>query len=377
MKMKTVNTIFVVLFMLMLLAPLVCIDVSGGGISEQENRVLASRPAMGALLTNPSDFVKRFDRWFSDNIGFRERLIRFYQLQNSMQNQVQYMEGEFVYLIGEQGHRYFAELNGMLIRRFQGKYPLSDERASALVDWLNQTKQSLDAKNIPFMMMLCTDKETIYPEYYPKAIHRGPGPTELERITAYLHEHTNVEVFNTRECLWSQKNNFLLYNKATGDLGHYNEIGAYFSYVELMKHIQPHYPAMRSFALEDIDISYDESGSPSVAVKAEAPFKKLGADFFDGVDVLRPFTWENEAYENADLSLPTILFLRDSYASHNEKRFLMNYIPHHFGRTILIYYRNIKYLDAYIAAYEPDIVVFEAGERMLYWFCDILLGTSS
>jgi hypothetical protein len=205
----------------------------------------------------------------------------------------------------------------------------------------------------------------------------GVVTIQLDIITAYLQEHTDVDVFNIRQALLAEKNNYLLYplvdnwTAAPRDIAHYNEIGAFFAYRELMKHINIYFPEIIPYELDDVDISDDRIETPNVSLKSGTTYRKLDTTFFDDVDVVRPFTNENEAYENEEPDLPVILFLRDSYAA---EWYIGKYIAQHFGKTIMIRWTNIDHFEEYLAKYKPDIVVFEAAERGLIDFADSIAG---
>lgn len=373
MKAKIISVIFIFAFTLMLLIPTTFVDFNGGGVSEKENRMLASRPYLSKLGLSPSEFVRKFDDWFSDNVGFREYLIDCYKnTWTKLENNVQYTDGQYVMLIGEQGHHYFAYTDGWMISKFQGKPFVSEEQLQGLVNGLNQAKHYLDERGIPLIVMFCVDKETIYPEFYPKSIKRGPEPIQLDIITDYVTAHTDVDLFTIKDCLFSAKKEFPVFDKV-GDvsiLSHYNEIGAFFAYQELMKHINVYMPEIEAFLIEDIIITYADRGLyqniPDVRLKQDVTYKLLEADFFDDVPLGNPS--QGIAFENKDCSLPTILLLRDSYAGGGT--FLSRYIPEHFGKTILIHRANMEHLKNYIERFQPDIVLFESAERELSGFAN-------
>jgi hypothetical protein len=335
--------------------------------------MLANHPPVSDLKNHPGDFIRSFDVWFKDSTGFRERLIKLYQVidKNKWLNAVvRYTDGQYVYIIGEQGHHYFAG-GGELIFKFQGKQFLSDEQLSGIAGKLEEVKTYLDSKGIPLVVMFCTDKESVYSEYYPKSIKRGPEPIQLDIITNYLQEHTSVDVFNIRQALLAEKNNYPLYLVSSGDLTHYTEIGAFFAYRELMKHINKSLPEIVSYELSDIDIIYNEKEIPTVSLKTEKSYKKLDTSFFDDVELFRPFTWENRSYENINPNLPTILIFCDSYASEN---LIGKYFAQSFGKAIFIHFLNLGYFEEIINWYKPDIVVFESAERQLGWFANCVIG---
>jgi len=368
MREKISQIIFLIIFMLMILVPVMFIDLSGGNVSEQENRILATRPAISTMSHSPSDFIEQFDDWFSDNVGFRESLISMYRMIEEAGNPIQYTDGQYTYLIGENGHRYFAHTDGLLISKFQGKQFLSDDQLHGLSKGMKKIEQELEERNIPLIVMIPPDKESVYPEYYPKEIIRGPEPDQLEIITEHLNENINATVYNCRQRLVDEKENYLPYNKAVGDLSHYNKIGGFFEYIELMEQINIYFPDIKPYTIEDVNITYDEDNIPSVLLKQETTCKKLESNFFDGVEMVRPFGNRNKAFENSDQTLPTILFICDSYAG-----IFADYVVPHFSKTILLHNENVEHLEEYLDSYKPDIVVFESAERELQGFANNII----
>jgi hypothetical protein len=363
--MRVFNCGFIVLFMVMIMLPLVFLDLSSDRISKEENRMLAERPKLADIKRQPETFIQNFDTWFKDSTGFRKQLIYLYQLidKNKWLNAVvRYTDGQYVYLIGKKGHHYFAHVDGFLIPKFQGKQFLSDEQLANMANKLEEVKTYLDKNGIPMVVMFCADKESIYPEFYPKSIKQAPEPIQLDIITNYLQKHTNIDVFNIRQALLAEKHNYLLYHKIdtmafSGDFAHYNEIGAFFAYRELMKYINIYFPKLVPYELNDVVISYDEKERPIVSLKTEILYRKLDPSF----------TWEDEIYQNTNNNLPVMLCLRDSYF---DERLVGKYLAQHFGKVIFIHWFNINKIEEYIIQYKPDIVVFESAERELRGFAN-------
>lgn len=372
MQTRTVNIFFIVAFMLFLLVPLFCMNFAGGGVSQEENRVLAARPPVSELAQKPAKFVADFDAWFADNVGFRENFISLYNQLDKIETQGQYQQGIYTYLIGLEGHHYFAGVDAVLTKKYQGTAVLSDETLSKLAAKLEEVNAYLAERDIPFIMMICTDKETIYPEYYPKTIIRGPEPIQLEVVTTYLQEHTSADVFNIREALLAQKENYMIYGKDAGDLSHYNQIGAFFAYQELMRHTRTYFPEMATLSMEDLSISNDERNVPAVSLKDGYSYTQLDDSFFDAMELERPYVGENQAFQNEGASLPTLLMIGDSFGW--QPGFLTTYLPQHFGTTIFLHFKNIARFQQYLDAYQPDIVIFEAAERGLSYFATSALS---
>ena len=372
--MRIFNSVFIVLFIAMLSLPLIFVDLSSDRVSVKENRMLAERPKLVDMKNHPVRFIRKFDAWFKDSTGFREQLVGLYRAINTnewLNNQ--YAEGHLVFLIGEEGH-HFVVRPGQL-KKYQGKQQvLSNDQLQNMAGKLEEVNKYLDSKGIPLILMLCADKETIYSEYYPKSIKRGPF--QLDMITDYLQEHTSVDVFNIKQALLAEKSRFLLFPlvdhiSSSVDYAHYNQIGAFFAYRELMKHINIHFPEMTPYKLNDIEINYDEMGTPFVSLLAEIVHNKLKTTFFDDNTYLDHIPPEFEAFENNDQELPIILLIGDSYAGY---QYIRKYIAQHFGKTIYIRWTGLNHLEVYINQYKPDIVVFESAERELGKFANSVIG---
>ena len=73
---RKIKTIFVVLFLVMLVVPLMNTNLKKNQISEAENRVLAQFPDIykddGQFNKNFND---QFEHWVNDNIGFRSNMV--------------------------------------------------------------------------------------------------------------------------------------------------------------------------------------------------------------------------------------------------------------------------------------------------------------
>jgi len=356
----------------MLALPLVFVDFSSEKVSVQENRMLAEYPKLADIRNKPETFVQEFEAWFKDSTGFREELLSLYKAVNKKRtnNIIQYTDGQYTFLIGEQGHHYFAYEGGWMISKFQGKKVLSDRQLSSMAAKLEEVKTYLENKGIPLVIMFCTDKESIYPEFYPKSIKRGPEPIQLDQITSYFQENTSVDVFNIRKALLEEKETYLLYVVSQGDLTHYNQIGAFFTYRELMKHINIYFPQITPYEPDDIDISYDKIGIPDVTLKSGFTYQKLDSSFFPDLDPNQFSTKKIIVYENINSDLPVILFFSDSYSSED---FIGKYFGQHFRRAIFIHYSNIRRFKEYINLFNPDIVILESAEREIRVFANFVI----
>ena len=295
-----------------------------------------------------------------------------------LEGSVRYRGVEGVILEGTGGHRFIVDGNGEHIKRFQGMPILPEAEMQTFAQNLSGLKQSLDAKGIPLILMFCTDKETIYPEYFPAVITRGNEPLPIDIVTDYVRGQTGIEVFNIRNALLAAKaNGYLVYDRVgvVHSLAHYNEYGAYFAYRDLMAHISwKLYLAVQPLTLDKIDRYYIlpdiAPSNPSLQILEPVTFERLGEEFFAAVPsplAAAPDT----AFRNEDASLPSLLLFRDSYGGSGD--YITRYLPMHFRETVLLHWSNIQLFDAYVEHFQPDIVVIEVVEREITTFYKSLL----
>ena len=380
MKVRVLSAIFAVVFVLILLIPLLFTDLSSGNISKWENRRLEPFPTMTNLLHRPAAFIWQFNAWFTDHVGFRGESFGLYRKLMHLARGAHFQEGAYMILIGNEGYHYCFGYHGLQISRYQGASILSDEALKGLSEGLLAAKHYLDEKSIPLIVVFCPDKDEVYPEYLPKSVVRGPEPTQLDVITEFAKSYTGLDVFNTKECLLTAKDSQLVFDK-DGDLymlTHWNEIGAFFAYQDLMKHIQAYMPEIETVPIEDTEITYaDRYGFPNIPdirLKQSKSFRQLGAEAFADVPIAPSIYYDYDVvYENDNPALPTLLIMRDSYVGDTytgEYNFWCRYLPQHFGKTIFIHHRNMNNFDSYVAYFRPDIVIFQATERELGYFSE-------
>jgi len=358
--MRVFNGCFTVLFMAMLVLPLVFTDLSSDRVSTEENRMLAERPHISDIKSHPGTFIRVFDVWFKDSTGFRKQLISLYKKTDDIFGQSFYLDGTSIVLIGKEGHHFHTHYN-QLLPIYQGKRWLDDTQLSELSNKLNKINKYLSERNISFVVMLCANKESVYPEFYPDFVIKGLEPTSLDVVVEYISAHTNIDFFCIKERFLQEKRNYLLFPKTGNiwELCHYNETGSFIAYNELMKHIKRYFPNLEPLTLDDVDITYLINGSSNVTLKHERNYEQIEARFIDGAI----------EFENKDSSLPTLLLFRDSYAD-----FFSNYLPQHFCRTIMHHWNTLGRFEEYIDLYKPNIVVFESAERGIPDFTKSVIG---
>ncbi len=354
------DIVFIVIFFLLLLLPLIYADFRGGTRSAWEGRRLAKFPPTHSLVSNFGDFAGKFDAWISDNIGFRYPMINALEYFYREILKSHYMEGSRLVLVGREGHFFNTGNNKQILSAYQGKRWLSEEQLHRLSVKLNDVKRYLDSKGIVFVLMLCPDKDSVYPEYYPVSVVRGPEPIPLDSIAEHLRSNTRIDVFSVKERLLDEKRKYLIYPKkgTRTELLHYNSLGAFFAYQELMKHIGAHFPELSPFSIDDVDVTYLENGSATVVLKDAQFYKRITRGSASG------------EFDNSNSpSLPVCLMLHDSYAPY-----FTDFLYHSFQKTIRHHWNFIERLERYVDSYAPDVVIFEVSEHKIPLFAKAVIA---
>ncbi|MDR0220124.1 MAG: hypothetical protein LBI54_01810 [Lachnospiraceae bacterium] len=366
MNKKFVQIIFIALVSAVTALPLFFIDLTPNQVSEREKRKLQELPTVTDVAPDLSptekavQLAREAESFVEDRIGFREELINIGQDIQNIAEPIERTDGGYVYLNGREGHKFFAYNNGWLIDKFQGTPLLSEDEQQVVAAVLNYIASYLRERDIPLIIFFCPDKDSVYPEYYPVIYKQADPPIPLDAVTNYMREHVKADVYNIKDTLISYKEKYLVYNKAEGDLEHYNSIGAFIEYQELIKHMQVYFPDMKALSFDDVTISYDEDGIPYVKMNNVSGISALGAEFF--ADLPPSSSWHYAGFVNDNASLPTALFIRDSYYDYGGYGY---FTAANFHYSIGIHYRFVANFKEFVEMYKPDVVVIEVAERQI------------
>jgi hypothetical protein len=341
-----------------------------------ENRMLKEFPTFadhpeldaGEKLIN---YAWDFEAYVKDRVAFRAQFVGIGKQIRDFVKPVVYREGQLVYLNGRENHKYYAGMNGWLIEKFQGKPLLTAEQLQKLSAGLNNIADYLGERNIPLIIIICPDKDSVYPEYYPEIFKQAVAPIPLDIVTDYLNSNVNASVYSSKDELIANKEQFRTYNKSEGDLSHYNSVGGFIEYQELIRHLKEYFLEMEVLSFDDVDISYNENGDQIAEIKDTSRIRQLEATFFENIPAeIRPVFRtgiEINGFENDDSSLPTALFMADSY--------YLTYgifVAANFHLSVGIHYDYIEHFTEYLDLFQPDVVIIQVAERAIPDFADII-----
>ena len=112
------------------------------------------------------------------------------------------------------------------------KYNFTEKELEKAKNNLIHFRDELKKKNIDFIFMVCPDKQSIYFEYMPDYIKRKSIKSGTDIFVEYIKNNTDIKVVYPKEELLKYKDKYQLYYKYDT---HWNNLGAYIGYSELMK----------------------------------------------------------------------------------------------------------------------------------------------
>lgn len=222
-----IDIVFLAVFCLLILLPMS--HISTQEKSTQENRMLARKPVLFEKNGLNQKFGEQFEEWFNDHFFGRQELLNFYDKVNRVR-----LQGNHRALIALDGWLFYKGDNG--IRNFQNLDLFSAEDLDNITQYLTDIYNWTRKNKVDFYFVICPDKSKIYGEYIlPMGKSYPNSASRANQLISHLREHTDIPVIYPYDALHANKENGLLYWKNDT---HWNELGGYIGYQEVMKPIQ-------------------------------------------------------------------------------------------------------------------------------------------
>lgn len=180
----------------------------------EEKRLKAQIPKFNIENLKNGLFMEQFQKYFNDNFGFREALIKInntinYNLFNSTNNNK--------VIIGKNDYLFYADY----LEGYDKRSLLTDEEVSEIVKNIRTFQTELEKKGIKFLFVIIPNKSTIYPELMPFTCKKC-----AYNYTRFLNElnKQNVSHIDLTPSLSNYKNTYSIYYKRDS---HWNYTGAF------------------------------------------------------------------------------------------------------------------------------------------------------
>ena len=361
---KIYNVIFVALFMAVISIPLIKTNWTSGGVSEDENRNLASVPELVVDGKLNDKFTAEAESWFMDHMGLRKDLINLnariqYEVFGKMLNQSDYhigRYGDLNYATDDMINDY-AHIN----LRTEADVAKIGNSYQKISDWL-------ESKDIQFYYVQCWDKHSIYPEQFMSSVNQIGDVSKTDQIIRYLRENTTVNVISLKETLLDSKKDYEVYSN-WGDPTHWSPRGAYIGYRHIMQRLNENNDnKYKILEEEDYNISLSDGGITLNGVIHEEDMiesfviknpKSVKVD----KTVMGKFSQDrrHSVRINSEVDNDTkLLLMCDSYINS----FIIKDIAESFSEVWLIWGLYTEEMSEIVEMYDPDIIICESAERV-------------
>jgi alginate O-acetyltransferase complex protein AlgJ len=361
--------IFVSFFFIILFLPVAQMNFHFlGEESSNEKRKLAEMPTFGQMI-RPYEYVTAFDRYFNDRYGFRSSLVR---LNSLLHIAVLHTSPTRDVVIGEKGWlMYNSSTDGVSLKDYYGYSNFTENELKWIKDRITDIHQELKKRNIHFLFVVVPSKHTMYPEYLPHYMGRATwGKTRLDQLSQALR-NSDIDFLDLRFRLWDKKKQttYPLYSRTDT---HWNDLGAFFAYEDIMRHLRRTLPGIDQLNRNSLHVHSEENkGTGDLAgflnmkgllsdtsiiliptIKFTAEPIPLHADYTSKAER------EAVGFRVTKADLPVLVMFRDSFAS-----WLIPYLSESFSKSIYIWSRKFDF--SIIAREKPAIVIYEISERYL------------
>lgn len=344
-----VEVIFLTVFFVFLLIPM--LHMNKEDISPQENRTLAKwKPLITEDNTINFEFGKNFNEWFNDRFNLRQFFLNTNDLKlvlsrNWITKDVMKGSNDWLFLGWKESRDSYT--NSIMF---------TDEELASIDNYLNSINNYCKIHNKHFYFIIAPDKSKIYPEYYPQSIKKLSDVSRTKQLIDYVKSHSNVKVVYPKDRLISQKGKHLLYWKNDT---HWNLLGAYYGYSELMNMIVKDYNKIPVYKISNYTT---ENHTGDLYNMSPAILRRMDSTSYtipkidDSYRCEQPKEPRGIVACSNSTSKVNLLMFRDSFSTS-----LIPYLSYTFGQSRYVwkYDVNPNVMD------NADIIILEVVERTI------------
>jgi hypothetical protein len=246
------DRILVILFGLLLWIPLIemVIPIAPAG-GRTEKRQMAAVPRFEPK--RPTAFLRQIEPYFNDHFGWRDLLVT---LNNRIQLRLFHTLPIPKLVVGRNGwifYRSEAVPDGITILDYKGLTPYRAGDLDRIVRFLRDRADQCRRLGAECLVVVVPNKETVYSEYLPPAIHRISPQSRLDQVAEAVRSDPSIPFLDLRPALIRGKQEcpHFLYNPGGT---HWNTLGAYFGYRAIIIALAKMHSDLRPLGLSDFVI---------------------------------------------------------------------------------------------------------------------------
>jgi hypothetical protein len=365
----TVNQIFILGFLLALWLPLLA---TFAGMRPRDtgprDENVAAVPALHANWKSVKTFPNRLRKYVNDRFGFRDTLVQWHGVVKV--NWLGISSSRRV-LMGKRGWLFYADEGG--VEDYRATKPFTEAELSQWTRVLEIRRSWLARQGIHYLFVIVPNTPMIYPEYLPDNITRARSETRFDQLKRYLKAHSNFDILDLHEPLMRAKPLGQLYQQTDT---HWNPLGAYIGYQEIMTRLKAWYPNVKAAPLSDFEIVHQQrpGGDLARVMGLKNVMKENYVDLlprqpqqarylapsqfpFHGPEFQPPLFRITER-KNADI--PRAVVIHDSFGEA-----LIPFLAEHFGRATFAW--RDRFEPDLILREKPNVVIQILVERKLQY----------
>ncbi|TXJ41384.1 alginate O-acetyltransferase AlgX-related protein [Brachyspira aalborgi] len=361
-KLKLINIknkfgVILILFLCFLIMPNIIYRIFYKNFdhTNYENRTLASKPIF--MSTNINEYPKKYEEYFNDYLPFRNELVKLKNLNDI------FVFNNLVHkdlILGKEKWLFLKW--DSLIPNYMGTYTYTTEELERAKNNLIRLKEVFNQNGADFYMVICPDKNQIYPEYMPDYIKRiHPEFNATDVFIKYMKENTDLNIIYLKEYFLDVKKYYPIYYKFDA---HWNKLGAYFGYQEIMNNIGKDYININNIFLQRIDNAENTPSLAQLASLRNSKLYKYDTEYIISnytkykYKLLTNYRWEYISCESDSKDNTSIVMIRDSFADN-----IFDYMSTRFSKTSYIIANGDSYSISNIIKTNPNIVIYLSVER--------------
>jgi len=305
----------------------------------------------------------------SKSFRWRKNLIDFY---TSFRLSI----GDRIYnnvVVGKNG--WFFLTDEFSIADYQNTIPLKPGKLAKLQKNLDRLNRDLRKQGITLLVIIPPNKSTIYSQNMPEQIPVIGDQPRLDQFLEYMKLNGDTHVLDLRPALLEASQSQVVYYKTDS---HWNDVGAYYGYVETMRTLAQNYPLLTPRPISDFKYTYaGDSVHDLSVIMGFSNYIEEDWILLPGFEIQlqeKKTTLSDGRYIrtviNTDEQLPKLLVFGDSFYY-----WLSRFMEPHFSRVVTVPFTHIDGIWSldWIHQENPDIVIIEVAERYIDVTLPILL----
>ncbi len=352
--------ILVIGFLLVLIFPIVNGII---GFSENENTEKRSKQQVPKLeLATLSSWMLAYDRYYKKN--FPGRSLYFEGISSFKYDLLGTSVLPDKVIAGKDGFLFLGNSHNQIIDRLLGLQQFSEKELFQIQHKINGIDEWMNQQDIAFYIGIAPNKSSIYASALPFEIPEN-AVTEFDQLMVLKGIKAKITYLDPLPPASIQNNSPLFIKKNT----HWNEIGAFHGYNQLISIINKDFPAIQPLKWKDYKVKKGFTQREDISLMLDLAIKdpkyhlrrtgkRIKHKKLPNILNKRTPRLEKRYRNQVNGNKLKVVVIRDSFTTSMESYFKDTFYETVFLWTGAINKRRIK-------AENPDIVIFEIVERDL------------